>query len=88
MGIGAGAFNPPYWPEGEQRTVSVRGQAASLQIKTKAQPSELVQLYWNEPGKWVPAAGVTRDRVFYFISAESLDPEAVLRLSNSLRAVD
>lgn len=89
LGIGAGAFNPSMVTTdsgGEQRRVTVRGQPATLQMKSRARPSESVQLWWQEPGEWVPGAGAPmRDRVFYMISAQGLEPDVVLQLANSLR---
>lgn len=86
--LGAGAFNPPMvTPEsgGEQRRVTVRGQGALLQVRSRAQPSESVQLVWQEPGKWIQAADApTMDHVFYMISAQGLDPDGVLQLANLL----
>jgi hypothetical protein len=86
--IAVGALNPPYWPEGEQRTVIVRGQQAVFQIKSKTQPSELVQLYWDEPGRWIAAPGApTKDRAFYLVSGYGFDPEVVLKVANSLEGM-
>lgn len=68
LGIGVGAFNPPIVTTesgGEQRRVTVRGQPATLQMKSRARPSESVQLWWQEPGEWTPGAGAPmRDSVF------------------------
>jgi hypothetical protein len=84
--LGAGAFNPPHWPDGEQRKVTVRGQVTTLQTRSRAQPSKLVQVWWREPGRWVQAADAPMmDHIFYLISAEGLDPDTVLQLANSLR---
>ena len=92
LGVGAGSYNPPIVTVesgGEQREVNVRGQAATLQIKSKAQPSESVQLWWDEPGRWIQGLGAPiKDHVFYYVSAEGLDPDAVLQLANSLAKMD
>lgn len=88
MILGVGLFNPPMvTPEsrGEQRRVTVRGLDTLLKMRSKVQPSESLQLMWQEPGEWTPEIGApTRDSVFYMISAQGLDPEAVLQVANSL----
>lgn len=84
--LGAGAFNPPHWPDGEQRQLIVRGQTTTLQTRSRVQPTKLVQVWWREPGRWIQAADAApMDHVFYLLSAEGLDPDAVVQLANSLR---
>lgn len=84
--LGAGAFNPPHWQDGEQRSVVVRGQATTMQTRSRVQPTKLVQVWWQEPGRWVQAPNAApTDNVFYLLSAKGLDPDAVVQLANSLR---
>lgn len=88
LGIGAGAFNPDLpTPDGEQRRVAVRGQETTMQIRSKADPSQSVLLWWDEPGRWNADDRPEPGHVFYLISAEGISPDVVLQLANSLRAV-
>lgn len=84
--VGAGAFNPPLVSaSGESKKIKVRGQDVTLQIQNKARPNEAVQLYWEESGRWEPAPGSpVRDKVFYLISSNGVEPEEVVRVAESL----
>ena len=90
LGVAAGPLNPPLvGAEGERRSVMVRGQQGTLQVQDKAHPSESVQLWWEEPGKWTPAPGMeTRDKVLYLVSGEGLTPEEVMEVAQSLQLAD
>jgi hypothetical protein len=86
LSIRAGAFSPAHWLGGEQMRVGVRDQEGILQIKNKAKQSESVQLWWEEPGKWIPGPGEpTKDRVGYSIAAEGVEPVHVVLLANLLK---
>ncbi|MGQ9675344.1 MAG: hypothetical protein ACUVX1_06720 [Chloroflexota bacterium] len=86
------AILPPRkaWTIGRSTTtVMVRGQQGTLQVQDKAHPSESVQLWWEEPGKWTPAPGMeTRDKVLYLVSGEGLTPEEVMEVAQSLQLAD
>lgn len=92
LGVGAGTFNPPIVTVetgGAQRKVTVRGQEAMLQFRSRARPSESVQLWWEEPGRWIMGPGASvQDRVFYMVGASDVDPDVVLQLANSLGEMD
>lgn len=91
LGFGAGTFNPPIVTTesgGEQRSVAVRGQKGVLQFKSRVQPSESVQLWWEEPGRWIMGpADPPRNYVFYMVGASGVDPDVVLQFANSLGKV-
>ncbi len=92
VGVGVGGYNPPIVTVesgGEQRRVNVRGQAATLQVKSRARPSESVQLWWQESGRWIAGPGAPiQDRFYYFVFAGGLDPDVVLQFANSLGEMD
>lgn len=91
VGVGVGGFNPPIVTAetgGEQRTATVRGRAGVLQIPSKARPSEAVQMWWEESGRWLPSPGdPPRESFTYFVFARGLDPDVVLQFANSLGEV-
>ncbi len=88
VGVGVGGFNPPIVTAetgGEHRKVTVRGRAGTIQIPSKARPSESVQMWWEESGRWNPSPEApARESFPYFVFAGGLDPDTVVQFANSL----
>jgi hypothetical protein len=85
MTLGVGAFNPPLVDaRGSQQSIAVRGQVATLQIESAAEPSRRLWLWWQEPGLWELPPREAAASIFYLISAEGIEPRVIQDLVDAI----